>query len=493
MHHFANSVAWLGMSRVALYGSTFISTIYVANLLAPADYALMGVANILIGLLNHLAECGLGHAVIQKKELSDEQMVSVFWLTTLTGTFFSVICFFFSGCVETFFDSPGVSNVVRALSGILFLTSVSILPYKLMERKMRFKLKAIIDLISKLLSVLSTVVFAYLGYGVWSLVTGQLVNSLSLALFSYAFEPFRPQLLLKYKEIKSMMTFGLNILGLRVAWYTRANIDNVIGGRYLSALDFGYYSFAFKMTSNVESVFHSTMSTISLPVLARMQENDQKVNHTYLQLVRYASLLCFPVFIGIVILSPEIVTVFLARRWAPIVTILQTACFVQMVRVISSVNESLFVAVGKPNYSLKANLMQMAILAGSFLWTVKWGVTGMITTWAVMLPLFFFGWTGFTLYYRRINPVSYLKGISPALLGSVLMLTVLSFLKRTVSFQNHFPGTMGQVINMCILIIFGGIVYLGFIYIMDKSIIIGILANKSKPGIESSTQSRAVH
>jgi PST family polysaccharide transporter len=455
--------------------SFLAATIYIANTLSPNDYALMGIGMILIGFLNLVTEFGLGDAIVQKKNVSHDNLVSVFWFALITGFLASLICYLFSTPIETFYHMPGVANIIKVLSGMLILKSVSIVPYKLIEKKMRLRVKAIVDTFSKLASILAAVALAYWGYGVWALVHAQIVYALSITVMSFIFEPFIPRLFMRFHEIRDMMGFGLRIIALRFTWYLRGSLDKIIGGKFLTNLNFGYYSFGFKLVFNIQTIVHNIMNIISVPLLSKIQDDDIAVNYNYLMLVKYASVFVLPIFLGGFILSEELIGLFFAEKWAPMIKVFKISCLLQILTVMNSINENLFIAVGKPQYSLRVNLLGLILFGSSFLLGVQWGITGLLKTWMIVLPIFSMAWNGFTLFKRKISVFAYFTNIKPAILGSIVMLSTIMALKEVHLSNVFMNGRIGMALHLLTLIIIGGLSYTAGTYVADKTIITSML------------------
>ena len=470
-HQLVNAVAWLSLSRVLIEGYTFGATIYIANLLSPRDYALMGVAMIVIGLSNLLTEFGLGDAVIQRKHISESEMSSVFWFAVFTALLVSLCCVLLSQPAEAFFDKPGVSAIIKVLSVVLLLRSLSIVPYKLIEKKLRFKLKAKIDIAAKFLSVSLSALFAYWGYGVWSLVYAQIIYSASITILSFASEPFRPRILTCSRDISDMINFGLNVIGLRITWYVRGSIDKIIAGKFLDKIDFGFYSFAFKLTQHVQDITHNVLSIVSLPLLAKNQDDHEKFNTTYLLLLKFSVIFAFPIFIGGIILSKQIIHLFFADKWMPMIEVFRVACFVQIIRLINSINENLFIAIGKPHLSLMINLITLFLLGASFLWSVQWGMGGLLLTWMLIFPILFIGSACFTIHFRKITISSYFKSLYPALSGTAAMCLVIFLFKFLLLSNIELATRLEIAAKLSLVVLAATLTYIATVHFIDKTIV----------------------
>ena len=67
-----SGVAWVASARWTSQILRWAATIFVAKLLLPSDYGIVGMSMVLIGLVQQVAEFGLGSAVVQHQTLPRE-------------------------------------------------------------------------------------------------------------------------------------------------------------------------------------------------------------------------------------------------------------------------------------------------------------------------------------------------------------------------------------------------------------------------------------
>lgn len=470
-------IAWLSISRTLTQVYLFVVTICIANILSPADYAVMGVAMLVIGLLNLFTEFGLGQIIVQRIEITLEDTTALFWFVILIGAITSLIVILAARPAEVFFSKTGIRSVMTALAIIPLLKSLSIIPYKFIERNLRFETKAKIDLCSRFSAISIGAIAAFLGAGIWSLVSIQVSEGLILTVLAYSAEPIKIRFCFPMNNIKNMIGFGLNIIALRLAWYMRAGIAGVIGGKFLNKVDFGYYSFGFQLAQKLADVVANITSIVSVPILSRDQNDQEKLKIKYLMFTKYTALITFPVFIGGALLSKEIISVFLSDKWLPVIGIFRVACLVQILRIMNSLNENLFISIGKPNYSLRINIVSILTLTVSFLVGIRSGLNGLLIVWMVVFPLIFTGWSAYTFYYNHISCLSYFKSIKAAILASITMtLTILLF--KNINLGNLNLTTIGKILNLTIPFIFSGFVYLITAHLIDKKLFSFIFNHK---------------
>src|SRR3989454_294659 len=178
-------VAWTAAAKWVSQALSWISWLIVARLLSPEDYGLLGMAAIYLGLITLLSEFGLGTAVLAVRELNVEQINQLNSLAVVLG-----LASLLASCVVAiplgrFFHAPQLPLVVVAMSATFVITSFKTVPLALLQRDLRFKALAFIDLSQALVLAISMVGFAVAGFRYWTDRKSTRLNSSHLVI-SYA-------------------------------------------------------------------------------------------------------------------------------------------------------------------------------------------------------------------------------------------------------------------------------------------------------------------
>ena len=142
---------------------SWVISIVVARLLTPADFGLVGMATIYLGLITLFSEFGVGTAVITLRDL-DEQTLAELHTASLT---LGVLAFLLSCALAIplglFFHEPRLPLVLIVTSTGFILLGYRTVPYSLLQKEMKFKLLAFLDGFQLLAQAITTVTLAVLG------------------------------------------------------------------------------------------------------------------------------------------------------------------------------------------------------------------------------------------------------------------------------------------------------------------------------------------
>ena len=74
-----NAFIWDFTGQIAGQLVAFVISIILARLLSPSVFGLLAMVNVIVGISSVFMDVGLGGALIQRKEVSDEHYGTVFF------------------------------------------------------------------------------------------------------------------------------------------------------------------------------------------------------------------------------------------------------------------------------------------------------------------------------------------------------------------------------------------------------------------------------
>ena len=136
---------WFGGSRWAIQGLTWIATIFVARILSPADYGLFGFAVLVTGLIDLINELGLGAAIVQRRDLTDEALETVFWFSMACSVVVYGFVWLVAPWIAAFFGQPQLVPVLRVITLTFPIGSLRIIPWNLLTKRVDFKHRSLAE------------------------------------------------------------------------------------------------------------------------------------------------------------------------------------------------------------------------------------------------------------------------------------------------------------------------------------------------------------
>lgn len=306
-------------SRFALQ---MLGIVVLARLLVPADFGVVAMAAALTAAAVIIGDFGFSQAAMQAKTLSQQQASNLFWLNSAVGLGFTLLVLATSRLIGDFYDDARVEQVLWGLSSLFVLQSLSTQYAAGLARRLKFRVLAIVDVLSTAIGLLGAIVLAVAGAGFWALVFQQVGTALSRFVLLVLLDRWRPSLPGR-APMRALLTFGGNTFGVQLLTYLAGNVDSIFVGRFWGAATLGLYDRAYNLYRLPMQQVAAPLSRVAVPVLGRLQDDLPRLNR-YLQQAQRS--LFYGVGLGFAVLAAlgtPLVTVVLGPDWSEVGTYLR--------------------------------------------------------------------------------------------------------------------------------------------------------------------------
>lgn len=385
----AQGFLWLSTGTFGVQLISWLATIVVIRLLSPTDYGLMAMAATIISFLLMVSDLGLGAAIIQTESISRYQLRQMLGFILSINVVILTLTLFSAPLVALFFHEPKVADITRCLSLNYVLLTFYIIPQSLCVREMDFKTKAKVDLIARLAACFITLVLAVKGFGVWSLVLGEIGLHFTKAI---GFNIARPSILwpvFRMKGSEQLIRFGSFLTLDRVLYWAYTQADIVIVGRLLGKEALGIYAIALNLASIPMDKFLPVITQVTFSAYSRIQNNIRKLKAALLNTTHVVAFFAFPLFWGMMTIAAEGIPLILGAKWQAVVVPFQLLCIILPLKALGGVLPPALFAIGRPmtnvvNMAISVLVMSMAFLVGA-----RAGLMGICLAWIIAYPAVF--------------------------------------------------------------------------------------------------------
>lgn len=385
-----SSLAWTASTKYIAQGFSWLCFLLVVRILDPADFGLMAEASLTIGFFSMMGELGVGAALIQKDNLSTNEIARNFGFILIVNGALCVLLLAGAPLIASYFNEPRLVPMLQAMCAVFILMALYALPQSVLMREMEFKARSLIELMATVVSSLTTVTAAFGGAGVWALVWGSLALH---AMFMVGYSVVSPQRIWPQFSLVGMsrfISFGGYLTAERMVWYFSAKADIFIGGKFLLSNALGIYSVAMSLASLPLEKLSPILTQVAFPAFAKIQNDHQKVGEYFLKAVRLFANVVFPVCGGIIIAAPEGVRLVLGDKWIGVIVPLQLLTLIVPLRCIGVLYSPALTGLGMPrvafmNVVVNASIIGMAFVVGA--WSA--GLLGLCYAWVVGYLLVF--------------------------------------------------------------------------------------------------------
>jgi teichuronic acid exporter len=360
-----HGVFWTSIQTIIEQSISFFVKLLLARLLFPEDFGLVGMAVVFTSFVSVFNDIGIGAALVQRKkeDLRNEHFHTSFW----TGIFWSTILYVFISIIVAplaarFYSEQILAEIIPILSIGILASPINLVHKAQLTKDLNFKTIALIGNSCNIFSGVVAISLALLGYGVWSLVFNSVASVLVAIPFFFKATGWKPRFIWDKQAFKDIFGFGMYITGSSVFNNFISKVDYLLIGKFVSASSLGAYTFAFTLTDIVRAQIMGVMNKVMYPVYGQKQNNLASIKNFYLKVVRYNSLLVYPIMVIIFLNGMDIVNYYFGDKWAEAIQPMRILSVSVMFHMLVNSNTSLIRGLGKPKLEFQLQLFKSVVL-----------------------------------------------------------------------------------------------------------------------------------
>lgn len=327
--------------------SSFIISIFLARLLEPEEFGLVGMSMVFIAILQIFKDMGFASALIQNKENTSLTYSSVFYLNVFAGALLTIMLYLAAPSIGDFYENHKITELVRLLSIIFFISSFTIVQTTILRRELDFKSLTFRDLISQVVAGIIAIIFAWNGFGVYALVIQQIIAALISVILLWKISNWYPKIEFSWIEVKKLSSYSVYVFAARFINQIINQIDTLIVGKLFSPATLGYYSRGNSLNNIINKNSISSLSKVFFPALSAIQDKDERFEKVFLNVIKIVSVLSAFITGVFYIVGEVLIIQLFGAKWEPSVFIFKILIIKGFTYPISAMIVSAFLAKGK--------------------------------------------------------------------------------------------------------------------------------------------------
>ena len=378
---------WTSISKFSAIGIHFISGIILARLLKPEDYGCIGMLSIFMVIAGSFVDCGFASALIQKKRPTQEDYSTIFFFNMGMSTLMYMILFLCAPAIARFYKISLLSSVLRVQGLLLIINALSSIQMNQLKKNFRFKKMTIVSLVTSVTSLAICIIMAYKGYGVWALVTMNLLGGIIPAVIYWLTNKWLPLLVFSKDSFRELFKFGGFMFLTHFVNQLGAKISSLMIGKFYSPTVLGYYSKALATENLASRSISSVLIQITYPLYAEVQDDKALLGNMIKRLTQTIAYVTFPLLSLLLINAKPVFLLLYSDRWLPSVPYFQVLCLCGIGTCLQSINTQAIAAIGKSRAMfgwtlLKRTTGSTLVVGGLLLWGMKGLLAGTVLfTW----------------------------------------------------------------------------------------------------------------
>lgn len=349
---------WKLLERFGVQGSQFILQIILARMLDPDHYGVLSLMVIFTALANVFIQRGFNTALIQNKDVEEEDYSSVFWVTISIAIVLYGVLYAAAPVIARFYAMPTLVQPFRVLCLVLFPGALNSIQLAKISRGLDFKKVFRSNVLAIVVSGAVGIMIAYMGGGLWALVVQYLLNVSVACVVMWFTVRWRPRLICNFARIRVLFSYGWKLLvsGLLDTLYN--DIYSLVIGKKYDAGTLGYYNRGKQFPQFIINAINTTVTTVLLPAMSSEQSDKDKVKLMMRNSISISSYLIFPMMAGLAGVATPLIRLLLTEKWLPSVPYMQICCFSLAFMPVHSCNLQAINAMGRSDIFLKLEIIK---------------------------------------------------------------------------------------------------------------------------------------
>lgn len=416
-----SGTVWSFADSILGQGVTFIVGLFLARLLSPYEFGLIGIVTIFIAVFNSMVDSGFSNALIRKIDAVDLDFNTVF-ISNLIVSFVLFVLFYLGvPYVSLFFNQPILTPLCRVMSLIIIINAFAIIQRTIFVKRVDFKTQAKASLISSVTSGGIGILMAHYGYGVWALAGQQLTRQLLNTILLWIYGQWLPKLQFSVASFKELFGFGWKLLVTGLIETIWNEIYQIVIGKCYSSVTLGYYTRAQQFANLPSSNLTSVIQRVTYPIFSSIQDDKLRLKQAYRHVIKDTMLVTFACMMGMVAVAKPLVVVLIGEQWLPAVPFLQIICFNYMLYPLHALNLNMLQVQGRSDLYLKLGLIKKAIALGPVLLGIYMNIYWMLIGGVVAGFLAYYLNAYYSGKFLHYNTAEQLKDVLPAFIVAIFM------------------------------------------------------------------------
>ncbi|MBQ0054850.1 MAG: lipopolysaccharide biosynthesis protein [Synergistaceae bacterium] len=387
MPSITSGIYWKLLERFGVSAGQFVLQVVLARLLCPADYGALAIMIIFTALANIFVQSGFNTALIQNKDVTDEDYSSVFWVSLGIACVLYGLLFAVSPLISDFYNMPLLTRPFRILALMLIPGALNSVQLAKISREMDFKKVFYSNVAAVFISGALGIAMAYCGFGLWALVAQSLGNVVVACIVMWFTVKWRPVLVCNFHRIQILFAYGWKLLVSALLDTLYQDLQGLVIGKKYNAEALAYFNRGKQFPQFLMGAINGAIMSVMLPAMSLRQDEKSAVKALTRKSMTFSAFIIFPLMAGLAGVARPLVQLLLTDKWLPCVPYLQIYCFIFAFWPVHTCNLQAINAVGRSDLFLKLEIIKksygivaLTIAVLFFDTPIYIALTGVITT-----------------------------------------------------------------------------------------------------------------
>lgn len=370
----SQGMIWKFAEKMATQIVTFIVTVVLSRIVDPEEYGTIALVLVFITVANVFIDYGLGNALIQRREFSQEAFSTAFYFNLILSVVLYIVIYLLAPHIGIYYKNASLSSALRVAGIAILISGIRSIQQAFISKNMLFRRTFVATFIGALVSGVIGIGAAYLNYGVWALVIQYVTNSFITTLVIVIITKWYPTKTFSISELRKLLSFGWKITAAGMLDSISTQIRNLLIGKVYTSGDLAYYSKGEQIPSLVITNVDSTINAVMFPTLAKEQNSMTSVLASTRKALRISTYIIMPLLMGLFTVAEDAVVLVFTQKWVSCVPYLRIYCLLYLTQPLFTTTNQALKAIGRSDLFLIIKIISRFIGLISLILSVKYGV-----------------------------------------------------------------------------------------------------------------------
>lgn len=366
----AKGLKWTLLNKLTVYPLQVFYGMVLARLLTPTEMGIVGLTAIFFAIAGTLQNAGFGAALIRKLDRTEEDCSTVFWFNVVMSFILSGILFLLAPWFVEFYHQQELLWLTRVSAILMFVCSSGGVHWTLYSARRDFKTPAIIGVCTTFVSLPLCLILAYRGWGVWALMTQNIVSSLLSLIIIWIVSPWKPRLVFSKKSFKELFGFGSKLAASAVLDTAFNQAHSFLIGKVYSPAQLAYYQRGGHLAAVGPQTACGMIGQVTYPILATLQHDNERLKQVYRQYLRLFTMVIVWGSMLMAAMADSWIRLMSGSQWGQAVPYARLLCFSYALWHIHVINLNLLQVKGRSDLFLRLEIVKKIIIAAVLVITV---------------------------------------------------------------------------------------------------------------------------
>ena len=319
---------WKLAQSVGAQVVSFLVQLVLARILTPEDYGVVAIVSIFTNIAMVFINVGFSSAIIQKSNLTDRDISTIFYVNMFLSIIIYAILFFSAPLIAKFYDNLELISMLRISSLIVIIGGSYSIPQALLTRDLEFKKSSIACFLGALIQGLTGIYLALKGLGSWALIYSSLMNYIVCGFVICLMKKWCPKLVFSKKALLENIGFSLKIFLTEFFNSVFNNVRAIIIGKQYTTSDLAYYNKGNQIPTLIMVAVDGSMTSVLFPALSKYQDNWKKGLLVLRRSMKLSLFVCAPIMLGLFAVARPVILFLLTEKWNESVQYVQIGCII---------------------------------------------------------------------------------------------------------------------------------------------------------------------